>query len=154
MVRWTFDMASDATEPHRQTLSPLAGELPHIDDRFVGQPYQHAYLALIDFTVPYDFEKCGPPSANLPLSGLGHLNVATGEVKRWFPGPTSSVQEPVFAPRSENAPEGEGYVIALVNRLTENRNDLVILDAQGLDERPIATVRLPAGSPWELGASL
>ena len=28
------------------------------------------------------------------------------------------------------APEGEGYLLALVNRLAENRSDLVILDAQ------------------------
>ncbi len=143
VVRWTFDLQSSSSSPDVEVLFSFAAELPYIDQRYVGQPYQHAFLTLIDFTVPYDFEKCGPPSFNAPLCGLVHLNVATGDVQRWLPGPTSSVQEPVFAPRSPDAREGDGYVIALVNRLTENRNDLVILDALRLDEGPIATVKIP-----------
>lgn len=34
-------------------------------------------------------------------------------------------------------------MLVLVNRLLENRNDLVVLDAQRIDEGPLATIHLP-----------
>ena len=46
-------------------------------------------------------------------------------------------------PRNATAPEGDGYLIGVVDREIERRSDLVILDAQRLAEGPIATVRLP-----------
>jgi carotenoid cleavage dioxygenase len=49
----------------------------------------------------------------------------------------------VFAPKSAKAPEGEGYVLGIVNRRAENRSDLVILDAQRMGEGPVATVKIP-----------
>jgi carotenoid cleavage dioxygenase len=64
-------------------------------------------------------------------------------VRSWFAGDTSSTQEPVFAPRSASAPEGDGYVMGVVNRRAEHRSDLVILDAQRIDEGPVAVVKLP-----------
>ena len=46
-------------------------------------------------------------------------------------------------PRSERAAEGDGYVIGVVNRWLEGRNDLLVLDAQHLAEGPLAIVRMP-----------
>ncbi len=46
-------------------------------------------------------------------------------------------------PRARDAPEGDGYVMGIVNRRAENRSDLVILDAQRMDEGPIATIKIP-----------
>ena len=53
------------------------------------------------------------------------------------------MQEPLFAPRKPNSPEGDGYLIMLVNRMAENRSDLAILDAQNVDAGPVAIVKLP-----------
>jgi carotenoid cleavage dioxygenase len=72
-----------------------------------------------------------------------HLDMSTGEMKSWFAGDTSSTQEPVFAPKSADAAEGEGYVLGVVNRRAENRADLVVFDAEHIDEGPIATVKIP-----------
>jgi carotenoid cleavage dioxygenase-like enzyme len=71
------------------------------------------------------------------------LDTTTGKSKSWFAGDTSSTQEPVFSPKSADAPEGEGYVMGVVNRRAEHRSDLVILDAQRMDEGPVATVKIP-----------
>ncbi|MEJ2761572.1 MAG: carotenoid oxygenase family protein, partial [Gammaproteobacteria bacterium] len=46
-------------------------------------------------------------------------------------------------PRGKEAPEGDGYIIGLCNRYVEKRTDLLVMDAQHLDEGPIATVKLP-----------
>jgi carotenoid cleavage dioxygenase len=40
------------------------------------------------------------------------------------------------------APEGAGYVMAVAT-VENGRNDLVILDAERVEEGPIATVKLP-----------
>jgi carotenoid cleavage dioxygenase len=53
------------------------------------------------------------------------------------------LQEPTFIPKSDKSNEGEGYLVALVNRYDEMRSDLVLLDAQHVDEGPVATIRLP-----------
>ncbi|MBB4194459.1 carotenoid cleavage dioxygenase-like enzyme [Rhizobium aethiopicum] len=74
---------------------------------------------------------------------LAHVDVTTRKSKILFGDPTTSFQELIFVPKSKDAAEGEGYVIALANLLAEMATDLVVLDAQHLDEGPIATVKLP-----------
>ncbi|GGI25733.1 MULTISPECIES: carotenoid oxygenase family protein [Bradyrhizobium] len=143
MTRWTFDLSSNSPVPQAEIFTQTMGEFPHVDERYATRPYRHAFLALIDPFAPYDADRCGPPSVNAFLNGLAHLDIATGKSERWLPGPTSSVQEPVFAPRSPNAPEGDGYVIALVNRLDERRSGLVILDTQHFADGPVAVAHLP-----------
>ena len=71
------------------------------------------------------------------------MDMTTGKADTWFAGDTSSTQEPVFAPKSANAPEGVGYVMGVVNRRAEHRSDLVILDAQRMSEGPVATIKVP-----------
>ena len=78
------------------------------------------------------------------------MDMSTGQAKTWFAGDTSSTQEPVFAPKSATAPEGDGYVLGIVNRRAEHRSDLVILDAQRIDEGPVATVKLPVRNPGQI----
>ena len=95
-----------------------------------------------DRTKPYNAAKAGPIMGFFFNTFLT-MDMSTGASKSWFAGDTSSTQEPVFAPRSQNAPEGEGYVMGVVNRRAEHRSDLVILDAQHMDAGPIATVRIP-----------
>jgi carotenoid cleavage dioxygenase len=77
------------------------------------------------------------------INCLGHIDLSTGKEERYFCGPKSTLQEPTFIPKSDNAAEGEGYLVALVNRYDEMRSDLVVLDAQHLDDGPVATVKLP-----------
>ena len=49
-----------------------------------------------------------------------------------------------FAPKSAKAPEGSGYLMGVASYAAENgRSDLVILDAEHIDQGPIATVKLP-----------
>src|SRR5580700_10529415 len=44
---------------------------------------------------------------------------------------------------SYRAAEGDGYLLVLVNRLSQLRSELAILDAQRLHEGPVALARLP-----------
>ena len=142
IVRWCFDMNSKSDKPEAKVISNFAGEFPHVDDRYVGRPYRHAFMQGTDPTKPYNPEKAGPIMGFF-FNTFAHLDMSTGEMKSWFAGDTSSTQEPIFAPKSADAAEGEGYVMGIVNRRAEHRADLVIFDAMHIDEGPIATVKIP-----------
>ena len=142
IVRWCFDMGSNGETPTANVIANVAGEFPHVDDRYVGRPYRYAFMQATDPTKPYNPEKAGPIMGFFFNTFLS-MDMTTGNVKSWFCGDTSSTQEPVFAPKSADAPEGEGYIMGIVNRRAEHRSDLVIFDAQHIDEGPIATVKIP-----------
>jgi carotenoid cleavage dioxygenase len=73
-------------------------------------------------------------------------------------GSGSAVSEPIFVPRSPDAPEGRGFVLSVVYRAATGRSDLAILDAENLDRAPLALAHLPHRVPggfhgnWRSGA--
>jgi carotenoid cleavage dioxygenase len=56
--------------------------------------------------------------------------------------------EPVFVPRSGATAEDDGWVLAYVYDATEDRSDVVVLDAQDFAGEPVATIHLPARVPF------
>jgi len=142
IVRWCFDLASSSDQPTSTVIADLAGEFPHVDERYVGRPYRHAFMQSTDPTKPYNAEKAGPIMGFF-FNTFVHLDMQTGKTKSYWVGDTSSTQEPIFVPKSATAAEGEGYVMGVVNRRAEHRSDLLIFDAQRIDEGPIATVKIP-----------
>lgn len=142
VLRWCFDMSSKSDVARAEVISEMAAEFPHVDDRYAGRPYRYAFMQATDPTKPYNADKAGPIMGFF-FNTLLTMDMTTGKTKSWFAGDTSSTQEPVFVPRRADAPEGDGYVMGIINRRAEHRSDLVILDAQRMDEGPIATVKIP-----------
>ena len=70
-------------------------------------------------------------------------NVKTGEVDIWYAGDNIGVQEPVFIPRSETCPEGDGYLIVFLNHFESMLSSLAILDTANLSAGPVARILLP-----------
>lgn len=48
----------------------------------------------------------------------------------------------MFIPRHKDAPEGDGWVLTMVERRSVSRSDLVLLDTKDFS-RPIAIIQLP-----------
>ncbi|KAJ5538189.1 hypothetical protein N7494_007668 [Penicillium frequentans] len=122
--RWVFDPKQESGSWVRpEVLWNTSGEFSRIDDRYVTKKYNHFWQAKIDPTRDYDAAKCGSPAGGL-FNCLGHY--------RWDD-------------RSEDVlgKEGEGWIIALVNRLDMLRNDVEIIDAGNLAGGPLATIHLP-----------
>ena len=128
MTRLTFDLSSANDHVEITPFAGTIGEMPRIDDRYQMQKYRYGFGKSRD--------------------GIMRLDWDTGELLI-HPTPDSpgGPQEPIFVPRSPDAPEGDGYLLALVNRLSENRADLVIVDTQDMTGPPVATVRLPFNQP-------
>jgi Retinal pigment epithelial membrane protein/Aldehyde dehydrogenase family len=82
-----------------------------------------------------EFGPMGPP-----FNSIVHRDDHTGVQSGYFVGEEAAPEEPVFVPRGSG--EGEGWLLSLVGRRAENRNDLVVLDAHDQDPVP-AEVRVP-----------
>jgi carotenoid cleavage dioxygenase-like enzyme len=141
LARFTVDLASN--EDTVSAVTPLGkapGEFPRIDDRMAGKPYRHGWMITYDLAKPYN----GPPG---PFAGvintLTHFDLATGQEHSWWCGPDGSLQEPCFIPRSPQAPEGDGWLVALVDDHVRNYSDLCIFDAQDVAKGPVARAKLP-----------
>jgi carotenoid cleavage dioxygenase-like enzyme len=118
-----------------EPLVPLSMPLPRQDDRYNTAHYRYGFGTCADPNQP-DPAKAG--------SCFARIDIQTRTFKLWNAGNRISLAEPVFAPKSPTAREGEGYLMAVGYHLDESlRSDLFILDAEQPEQGPIATVRLP-----------
>jgi carotenoid cleavage dioxygenase len=67
----------------------------------------------------------------------------TGAEQHWWCGPTSTLQEPCFIPRSKDAPEGDGWIVQVCNLVDAGQTDLLLFDALSIEKGPIATIHVP-----------
>jgi carotenoid cleavage dioxygenase len=142
ITRLSVDLAQ-ASRPgyEMEVLYPDNGVLSRQDDRYHTLPYTVAFMRCLDASQPVD-----PRLAGSPFRGYNawtRFDHPQRRTQSFVAGGDSSVQECCFVPRSANAPEGDGYLVGVVDREIERRSDLVIVDAQRLAEGPIATVRMP-----------
>jgi carotenoid cleavage dioxygenase len=131
LTRWTIDMDSNSGEfESRERMTDFVGEFPRIDERYATEPYRHGWLLGMGE---------GPGSR----ASLGHVDLATRKAKVWQAGGNRTLQEPCFIPKSNSAPEGEGYIVQIQTHTDDGLSDLLLYDAQRVDEGPMATIHLP-----------
>jgi len=132
LERWRLDPTTGTVTGER--LDDRSCELPRLDERRCGQPYRYGYA--MDF---------GPGAAH---GATLRYDLAAGRVEVHDHGPGRVSLEPVFVPRSPDAAEDDGYVLAVVYDQGRDGSDLVILAAQDLTAEPVATVALPQRVPF------
>jgi len=118
-----------------EQLCPVVGELPRQDDRYNTVPYRYGFQA--------------SPKEDQPniwmLQDYVRIDHQTGQTQRFSGAPNLALSEPVFAPKSKDAAEGEGYLIGVAMHMDKGGlADLVVLDAQHLADGPICTVTMPS----------
>ncbi|CAH0001412.1 unnamed protein product [Clonostachys byssicola] len=150
-VRFTLDPKSSDLEllPH-EIIAECDMEFPRIDDRMSMKRHRHSFFDMMDPTLGTDFAAIMPVlGGGHPLyNSLGHLDHQTGQLEVYFPGKTHMVQEPVFVPRSDAAPEGDGFLIVLVSNYATMSSELHIVDTRNFSTvRAIVhlNIRLRAG---------
>ncbi|HEY8518978.1 MAG TPA: carotenoid oxygenase family protein [Gammaproteobacteria bacterium] len=118
-----------------EQMYPHVGALPRQDDRYNTVPYRYGFLPCPD---P---DHTGPGRPGACYARFDH---ATRKATLFNAGPETSLAECCFAPKSADAPEASGYLLGVATRNNENgRADLVILDAEHLEDGPVAVVHLP-----------
>ena len=134
--RWTID--PKARKVARQTIDAAAQEFPRPDERFFGQPYRYAWA----IGIPADGD-----AAFLGAQPLYRHDLQTGARQTCDFGPNRVPGEFVFVPRSDDAPEGEGWLMGYVIDTAAQTTDLVILDAANITAPPVASVHIPHRVP-------
>ncbi|UQC74980.1 isoeugenol monooxygenase [Colletotrichum lupini] len=139
-VRWTFDLSqpTNSTVPDPEIILDMPAEFPRLDERFLSKSYNYVWI-----NVYIHEDQSGDGHTIVEgLNGLAMHNSKTKETKCFNAGPESFCQEPIFIPRSDDAPEGDGWVMTMVERRGANRNEIVVLDTKDF-ENPIAVIQLP-----------
>jgi len=117
-----------------EKLYPLIAPLPRQDDRYNTVPYRYGFMGCPDPADPVRWK----------AACYARVDHQTRAYQLWKAPPTVSLGEPVFAPESPRAAEGEGYLLGVAWHLDQNlRADLLIFDARYLQDGPLATVHLP-----------
>ncbi len=128
LTRMTFDLASNDDGFVSRRLLNHPCEMPRTDDRYQGRAYRYGYVIARSMD---------------GSSGIGRFDHETGAMEVWQPGEGDGVQEAQFVPRTPDSPEGDGWLLVLVSRVSQMRSDLAILDAQNLAAGPVALLKLP-----------
>lgn len=131
LTRWHIDL--DAGSVRYEQLDDAPVEFPRLDERRTGMSYRYGYCA------------AGDVASGMPDLLRYDLESGGSDIHRLGEG--SSASEPIFVPRSSDAPEESGYVLSVVYREMERRSDLVVLDAENLSSAPLATIKLPHRVP-------
>lgn len=147
--RIEIDMAGNDKAYKITAGNGTAMELARIDDRYQGHPYRHVWMLV------------GHPPAGAHQGGMagaasahgnpgefidifngdadiGHIDLSTGAIDKYSFGPRTNVHEPQFVQRTPDSPEGDGWLLVVVNRLTENRSELAVFDALKISAGPVA----------------
>jgi carotenoid cleavage dioxygenase-like enzyme len=141
LTRLSVDLSSAADTYDMEILYPHTGVLPRTDERYWSIPYSVGFMPVMDPARPVDQQRIG--NTGLVLNTWTRFDHGSGKASSYYAGEVSSLQECQFVPRRRDAPEGDGWLIGLVNRYVDMRTDLLVLDAQHLEDGPVATVRLP-----------
>ncbi|TKX21367.1 putative retinal pigment epithelial membrane protein 2 [Elsinoe australis] len=138
-VRWELDLTrpTDTKVPDPQVVLDVPSEFPRVDERFWTKQYEFVWLNVF---IPDRSD--GGRNIFHGLNGLAQHSHKTRKTEYFYAGDDSLVQEPIFVPRHEGAEEGDGWIMAMVERRKANRNDVVIIDTKDF-EKPVAIVQLP-----------
>ena len=146
--RFTFDLRGNSPQPREELLfGHDVTSFTRIDERLATTPNRFIFVQYADADRPFDAQLPDNPRLR-PVNSFGRFDVVTGAVQSYFAGRTHVLQEPTFVPRAPDAAEGDGYLLGTAHNLKEMRSELVIVDAQTMQE--CARVLLPFRNAYQV----
>jgi carotenoid cleavage dioxygenase len=137
LALWTIDLAAKSDEFQREYIDDLDAEFPRLDERRAGLSYRHGYFAAN-----------ARHKRGINFDAIAHIDHKAGKRVEYLFPEGDVPGEPVFVPRSPDAAEGDGWLVAVVYRGNEDRSDFVIFDAQDVKRGPVATAKLARRVPF------
>jgi carotenoid cleavage dioxygenase len=139
LTQWRIGTGGTDLTFASERVSERSMDLPTHDNRFTGRASRHGWCATTTpETATYGFE----------LAGICHIDTTTGVEDVWEPTEHLRGGEGVFVPASDDAAEGEGWVLTYVWNRGTGLSNLAVFDAQEMAKGPIAEVELPARVPF------
>jgi len=131
--RWKIDVSGKTNTVTEEILDDMPCEFPRTDDRYMTRPNRHAYAV-------------GGQNTQLVFNRLLHYDTHTGSRKMWGED-RYLLGEPILAPRSDTAEEGDGYLLTLAYDQATALNEMMIFDATDIEAGPVAKAKLPLRIP-------
>jgi carotenoid cleavage dioxygenase len=132
LERWIADPRSARVKTER--LDDVGQEFPRHDERLLGKPYRYGYTAGF--------------ASGLTFRGLLKHDLRDGKIEVHREDEARSFMEPVFVPRSPDAAEDDGWVMAYLYDASTDKSQVEILHAQDFSAGPVATIQLPTRVPY------
>ncbi len=130
---YEFDLATGTCKGTK--VSDMFAELNRFDDRLMGYENRYGYASV------------GRPGEGI-FRSVGKYDRSGGPMAIQDAVEGNFVGEPIFVPRSQDAAEDDGFVMALRHDGPNNRTGLDILDARGVDKEPLARLWLDHRVPF------
>ena len=130
---WRYQIDVAEKQVSATQLSPHFAELPRINEAKVGRSYQYLYAV----------EQ--PTSSE--MRGILKYDLDNGTVERHDIKEGDQNSEPVFVAKEGSTEEDDGWLLFCVYREETHTTDIVVLDAKGVREPPLAIVKLPRRIP-------
>src|SRR5690606_12480298 len=108
--RWTFNMNSRNDQFEEEVVSMANSPLARMDDRYLSLPYEYCFIGNRNVERPFNTATAGALAGRV-TNEYQKVNVRTGAASTFFVGDTQGLQECMFAPRSKDSPEGDGYLL-------------------------------------------
>ena len=142
IMRWSFDLNRPDDGFGETAVAAGNSPLARMDDRYISRPYRYGFVGHADTARPHG-AALDPAMRGRISNTWQRFDLASGEVSSFYVGDHQGLQECCFVPRGADAPEGDGYLIGVASNYADMSSDLVIVDAQRLEEGAVATVKLP-----------
>jgi len=133
--RATVDVRARTLRMETRLARPC--ELPRVSPSVDAAPHRWAYLA---------GHASAAASGAAPFDALLKLDVDTGEVATWAPGPGRYPSEAVFVPCARARAEDDGHLLTLVYDADTDASHVAVLDARDL--RPVAKAMFDHAIPF------
>ncbi len=137
LVRWRFDLSDASNQIKREPLDDMAGEFPRFDERRAGLSYRHGWFAA-------NTQRPG----DVRFDAIAHVDLQTGQRRTHQLPQGDAAGEPLFVPRTADAAEGDGWLVAVVYRGETDTSDFLVFEAQDIAAGPIAAAHLPRRVPF------
>ncbi|KAG6546179.1 hypothetical protein Mapa_012214 [Marchantia paleacea] len=141
---WRLNLRTGAVVERNITKNKFPLELPKINDKVNGKKYKYVYACSEDLEAS---KAIGYPM----FKSLVKVNVSqTGDHLAQFhdPGENTYCSEPSFVARPGSLREDDGWIVTYVHNESTNISDMIIVDAQRFEEKPVARIRLPQRVPY------
>jgi carotenoid cleavage dioxygenase len=130
--RWQIDLNDASAKVKYEPIDEYFSEFPQVDPRYAMREYRYGFYASPD------------GDEGEMYNTVARYDHQTGKVDRYSCGDRSHnfTSEPIFVPRSEDAAEGDGYLLSVITDMSCHESSLQILDAQNVADGPLAVARL------------
>lgn len=136
VVRYRISL--DTLAVQERIMPDVACEAPEVNPEVRGRPSRYGYAS-----AKTESDDAIDPGAYAWFGGVAKLDFTDNRATVWQAPAGCTASPPVFVPDPARSGEDAGFVLSWVQNPKEKRSSMVVLDAQALDQGPVARAHYP-----------